>query len=169
MRHWTTKLQGKSFYGSHMPILSIMGMGIYSTPLLDIMCHESKRPLVSYESDPVWFRENRGWESDYHKVNFVKNYDQADIENTQWSVVLIDNEPSMRRITDAKRLARHANFVLMHDSEPESNKFFKYTRIYPLFKYRFDYTRCRPNTTVLSNFVNLKTFFKNWPTRLKIK
>lgn len=171
MRHWQNKLQRKSFYGSHMPVISRvmeettgpvleLGMGIYSTPLLDLMCHESKRELVSYDDDKEWFEENKGWESDYHKVIFIDNYDNADIESRKWSVVLVDHKPAIRRITEIRRLSQNADYVIIHDSEPECDKFFKYSRIYPLFKYRYDYKITRPNTTILSNFKDPKILYK---------
>lgn len=136
------------------PVLE-MGMGIYSTPLLDIMCAESKRMLVSYDNDPEWFGENEKWTSDYHQVLFTDNWERADIDRVHWSVVLIDHKPAPRRIKDIKRLAYNANFIVVHDTEPESDKFFKYRWIYRFFKYRYDYTKARPHTSVLSNFVDL--------------
>lgn len=170
MRHWQNNLQRKSFYGSHMPVISRimdattgpvleLGMGLYSTPLLDLMCHESKRPLVSYDNDPDWFTENKEWESDYHKVNLIKNYDEANIENTHWSVALVDHKPPLRRLTELKRLATKADYIILHDTEPECDKFFKYSKIYPLFKYRYDYKKCRPNTTILSNSKDPKELY----------
>ena len=36
------------------PVLEL-GMGLYSTPLLDLLCHEEKRELVSYDDDKEWF------------------------------------------------------------------------------------------------------------------
>ena len=171
MRHWQNKLQRKSFYGSHMPVISRfmeattgpvleLGMGIYSTPLLDLLCHEEKRELVSYDDDEKWFKENSEWESDYHKVNFTDNYDKIDIESKHWSVVLVDHKPALRRIVEIKRLANNADYVIIHDSEPECDKFFKYSKIYPLFKYRYNYTKCRPNTTILSNFFDPSLLYK---------
>jgi len=169
-RHWANELQRKSFYGSHMPVIARLvdmtqgpilelGMGIYSTSLLDVMCHEGKRTLISYDNDPAWFKENQGWESDYHKVHFVNNYNEADIENTHWSVALVDHRPALRRIIEIKRLAPHAEYIIVHDTEPECDRFFRYSKIYPLFKYRFDYRKCRPHTTVLSNFFDPKNLF----------
>ena len=165
--------QKQSFYGTHMPILARvvdscsgpileMGMGVYSTPLLDLMCFVEKRKLVSYDNDPEWFDPNKKWESDYHEVHFLPGatgsgveWDKADIDHTFWSVAFLDQKPAIRRKGDAHRLANSALFVILHDSEPESNPYFRYTWIYRYFKYRFDYTKCRPNTTVLSNFIPL--------------
>jgi hypothetical protein len=142
------------------PVLEL-GMGIYSTPLLDIMCHETKRKLVSYDSDPKWYDQNKEWKSEYHTVNFIPNddWDWCYLDhryiNTHWSVVFTDEKPAKNRIKSIKHFANKANFIVIHDSEPESDRFFKYSWIYPMFKYRYDYTKCRPNTTVLSNFVDL--------------
>lgn len=166
------ELQKKSLYGTHMPILARimditegpvleLGMGIYSTPLLDMMCAVKKRMLISYDNDPVWFKENEKWASDYHKVIFVdeNGWEQIMIDYAygapHWTVVLVDHKPAKQRIKEIKRLANKADYILIHDSEPESDRFFKYSWIYKLFKYRYDYTKCRPNTTVLSNFVDL--------------
>ncbi len=168
------KLQKASLYGSHMPILARimdvtdgavleLGMGIYSTPLLDLMCRETKRELVSIDNDSEWFDVNKGWaDPEYHNVCYVADWWMAKnkIEEKHWSVALVDEKPASNRIKSIKLLAHRANFIIIHDSEPESNKFFKYEWIYPLFKYRFDYTKCRPHTTVLSNFIDL-SFLKN--------
>ena len=141
------------------PILEL-GMGIYSTPLLDLMCHENKRPLVSYDDEPEWFAENKEWESDYHKVRLIKDYDEADIESTHWSVAIVDHKPAIRRLTEIKRLANNTYYIIVHDTEPECDKYFKYSRIYPLFKYRYDYSRCRPHTAILSNFFDPKKLYQ---------
>lgn len=137
------------------PVLEL-GMGIYSTPLMDLMCAETKRELVSYDNDPVWFEENKKWESDYHHVEFVEDWDKINIER-HWSVALVDHKPAKRRKVEITRLVKYANFVIIHDSEPISDKFFKYSWIYKHFKYRYDYTKCRPHTTILSNFVDLNS------------
>ena len=148
-----------------------MGMGYWSTPILDLMCYVEKRKLVSYDNDPEWFEPNKKWASDYHEVHFLepdiqkipgkkdhwtgKEYDLADIDNTFWSVAFLDHKPAIRRKGDAYRLRNNALFIVIHDSEPESNPYFRYTWIYEDFKYRFDYTNAHPNTTVLSNFIDL--------------
>lgn len=155
-------------WGTHLPILTRimdvtdgpvleLGTGVWSTPVLDFMCRETKRKLVSYDNDPVWFEPNKKqWQSDFHDIKLVVDWNKADIDSIHWSVVLVDHKPAKRRMKDIKRLANNANFILIHDSEPESDRFFKYSWIYKYFKYRFDYIRCRPNTTVLSNFIDLK-------------
>lgn len=173
------ELQMKSLYGSHMPIVARimdltegpvleLGMGIYSTPLLDLMCAEKKRELLSFDNDPEWFKENEKWASDYHLVYFVKDWATdknlaAVLENVDpkrhplFDVALVDHKPAKQRIKEVIRLKDKCRFVLIHDSEPESDKFFKYSWIYKHFKYRYDYTNTRPHTTILSNFVDIES------------
>lgn len=156
----------KGQWGTHLPILMRlvdltdgpileMGTGVWSTPVLDFMCRETKRKLVSYDNDPDWHEHNQRWQSDYHDIKLVEDWDKADIESTTWSIAFIDHKPAKRRKVDMGRIANNALFVVIHDSEPESDKYFKYSWAYKHYKYRYDYTKCRPNTTILSNFTDL--------------
>lgn len=138
------------------PILEL-GMGIFSTCLLDMMCTLPKRKLVSYDNDRNWFLENEKWVSEFHEVRFLMNWDKADVDNTHWSIVLIDHRPAVRRRVDAVRLKDKADFILLHDSEPEIDRFYRYSGIYKHFKYVYHYTKCLPNTTIVSNFIDPTT------------
>ena len=135
------------------PILEL-GMG-FSTMILDMMCCLTKRPLVSYENDRKWYEKSLVYASDFHQILLAEDWDKIDIDSTHWSVAFIDHRPALRRRVEAKRLKDNADYIILHDSEPEINKFYRYTDIYPLFKYRYDYTRCKPYTVVLSNFKKL--------------
>ena len=159
------QLHKSSLYASHLPILTRimditdgpvleLGMGLWSTPILDLMCRETGRELISFDNDPKWFESNKQWESDYHKFYFVEDWNEIFI-NRHWSVAFVDHRPAIRRIEEIKRLQKIANYIIIHDSEPEQDKFFKYSRIYDLFRYRLNYTKCKPHTTILSNFVDL--------------
>jgi len=151
-------------YGSHIPILvkilgntdgKILDLGVgLSTIVMHAMATQTKRPIVSYESDKKWYEANLVYQSDFHQIKFVEDWNKADIDNEFWDVVLIDHHPARRRIEEVKRLANKANYILPHDSDI-FNKFYTQSGIYPLFKYRYDYTRCFPNTVVLSNTTDL--------------
>ena len=138
---------------SEGPILEL-GMG-FSTMILDMMCKPTGRLLVSYENYPEWYEKNLEYASSFHKVLLAPDWDKIDIDSTHWSVVFIDHRPALRRRVEARRLKDNAYYIVLHDSEPEINKFYRYTDIYPLFKYRFGYKKCKPYTTVLSNFKEL--------------
>ena len=150
-------------YGSHLPVLTRLvdltdgpvlelGMGLWSTPILDLMCRETGRRLFSYDNDLKWIEENKKWNSTFHRVDFVVDWESLPILQTHWSVVLIDHRPAWRRRMEAMKLANSADFILLHDSEPEIERFYRYSSIYPKFKYVYQYTKVRPHTAVLSNF-----------------
>lgn len=153
-------------YGSHFPILTKLveitdgpilelGVGIYSTSYLHWACFPTKRKLYSFESAEGWIRYFKDCQSDFHEVIFIDDWDKLEI-NKFWDIAFIDHDPNERRHIEVKRLANNAKYIILHDSEPEHDSKYKYSEIYPLFKYRFDYTLCKPYTTVLSNFVDLK-------------
>jgi len=152
--------------GSHLPVLikvmSItkgdvleMGTGIYSTPFLHWTCYMQERRLVSYENIEHYFNLARLYRSSNHKIMFTDDWDKVDIEHP-WEVAFIDHGPAERREVDVKRLVNYAKYIIIHDSQPEAEKYYHYSKIYPLFKYRYDYTKTRVTTSVLSNFVDVR-------------
>lgn len=166
-----TESHKKALYGSHLPILTRVmelthgpvlevGMGLYSTPLLHTMCELQGRQLYSYDNDPVWFEENKKWESELHKVYFVHQWDHMFTTGKFWSVAFIDEKPAKDRMKRMKQLANNAVIVLAHDSEQASRKFFKYDWAYPSYKYIYNYEKVTPNTVVLSNFIDVARFLK---------
>lgn len=153
-------------YGSHLPVLSKivevtkgpileLGMGLYSTPYLHWTCFPTKRELTSYDNNERWIRYFRDSRRDFHKIELITDWDTLEI-NTFWDIALIDHAPNARRSVEAKRLANNAKYIILHDTEPEHDHLYGYSDIYHLFQYRCNYTKASPNTTVLSNFVNLK-------------
>lgn len=160
--------------GSHLPILTKimnmtdgpvleLGMGLFSTPYLHWACFEKKRKLVSYENkrdffEMFEFQDGRKIHNDYsfHEVKFVENndWDKVDLSG-HWSVVLIDHNPGPRRKEEVRRLANNADYIVVHDSNGRNDFYYKYSEVFPLFKYRYDYKKVYPQTTVLSNFKDM--------------
>ena len=75
-------------YGSHLvaliklmkitngPVLE-MGGGFFSTPYLHWACWPDRK-LVTYDNQPKYFNEIKQYESDYHKLYLIDNWDKAD-------------------------------------------------------------------------------------------
>lgn len=158
-------------WSSHLPVLikvlglskgSVLefGIGMFSTPVLHWLCLDSDRELVSYENNLEYFNQNKRFITDNHKINFVEDWDRINIENIHWGVVFIDHNPMERRKIDIKRLANKADYIIIHDSQWKEDCYYHYKEIYPLFKYRYDYTKQKPFTTVLSNFKDLSILSK---------
>lgn len=144
----------KMLQNSSGPVLEL-GMGLFSTPVLHWMCQDLDRKLVSYENEEKYFKIDLDYQNPNHEVKLVENWDDAEIDNTHWGMILVDHAPASRRKVDIRRLANKADFLIVHDTQPEDERFYKYHWVFPEFKYRYDYTKASPNTTILSNFIDL--------------
>lgn len=130
------------------PVLE-MGMGMISTPILHWMCLDAGRRLSSYDNDPHYEKINRNFRSNHHGVHLIENWDSAAIEKP-WGLALIDHKPAERRHIDVLRLSKHADVILIHDSEPKNNRHYLYSRIYDLFEYIDVWDMAEPHTTALA-------------------
>lgn len=147
----------RAFDKSEGPVLE-MGTGYFSTLYLDWLCSMTGRKLVSYENNkkfPYWEQRALKYQSSYHEVNIIDDWDKADIDNTHWGLAFIDHAPKGRRRIDVARLKDNADYIVMHDTEPGADKFYKYRKIWNLFKYRYNYKKIEPWTSVVSNFKKL--------------
>ena len=128
-----------------------LGTGFNSTPVLHWLCNEKKRKLVSYESNPKYFATAKNYINDFHEVHLIDDWDKLDVSQ-HWNIVFIDHAPGPRRVEEMVRLANQADYVIVHDTEGRSDWHYKFSRGFPSYKYRYDYTKAYPYTSVLSNF-----------------
>jgi len=158
-------------YSTHLPVLFEamkrttgdvleLGPGFASTPVLHWLCEIQGRNLLTIENNYKWHYICRQYyRTDLHKHVCVKDWDQCwPYIEKEWDVVLVDHSPSERRVVEIKKLANLAKLIVIHDSDANKDKEYHYSTIYPLFKYRFDFTEVEPATTVLSNFLDVKEF-----------
>src|SRR3989344_8864510 len=153
-------------WATHLPLLVRMfdktegdvlelGMGYFSTMILKWLCEMSGRTLYSYESNKEWYgKVAKEDPKPFHKIIFCSDWASADIER-HWGLVFIDHSPLRKRHIDIKRLANHADVIVIHDTQPESDKYYNYSKIFPLFKYRLDFTKFKPWTSAVSNFIDV--------------
>lgn len=152
------------YHSSHLPLLIKMvsltdgdvlelGTGMFSTPVLHWMCVPDKRNLVSYESNKKYYEIATQYSSEYHTINYTKDFEDIEIEK-EWDVVFIDHIAN-RRSKEAERVANYAKFVILHDTDWRSERHYHYKEIYHLYKYKYQFHLVRPKTTVVSNFVDV--------------
>lgn len=159
-------------YGTHLPCLIKalskttgdileLGTGVFSTPYLRYQCMLADRLLVSYENYREWYDFMlKYWTSNKnHQINFIEKYSDAPIQK-EWDVVLIDQTPDVSRSEEAMRLKDLAKYIVIHDSNPSNHRVTHYDKIYPYFKYKIDWTGDKNRSTVISNLVDLKDFWK---------
>jgi len=132
-----------------------MGAGFSSTPLLHWLT--LGRKLVTYESDPDYFHFARKFISNNHKVK--QGFNDVDFDR-HWSVVFIDHSPRRPRTRgdDAVKF-KNADLIVLHDTEPESSTHYGYDQVFSQFKYRYDWTLCKPYCSVVSNTIDVNTLF----------
>jgi len=128
-----------------------MGTGYFSTLILRWLCEMSGRTLYSFEGSKGWYERALKKSKPFHKLIYAPDWDKTDIER-HWGLVFIDHGPNWRRHIDIKRLVNFADYIVIHDTEPESDKAYHYSRIFPLFKYKYDFNKYKPWTSVVSNF-----------------
>ena len=161
-------------YGTHLPCLIKamektsgmvleLGTGLFSTPFLRYQCMLTGRLLVSYENYKEWYDFLLKYykDNENHHIRFVNNYSEAPIEGTPWDVVLIDQTPDSSRTEEILRVKDRAKYIIIHDANLSNDKVTHYSKIYPLFKYRTDWTGDNNRATVLSNIVPLEDFWND--------
>lgn len=134
-----------------------LGTGYFSTPILRWLCEMGRRKLYSYDKSNFWYQKALAKPAPFHEVIKVDNWDKIEIERP-WGLVLVDHSPDERRWVEIKRLANWAEYIIIHDSNLSKFKNYGYEKIWSLFKYRFNYNKISPNTTVVSNFNSLEKF-----------
>lgn len=138
------------------PVLEL-GAGPYSTPLLHWLIAGSGRYLVTYDNVPLFYNYAKRFQSRDHIVYLTKDWREIDQDNTYWSVVFIDHSGKIRddsrRGGDAIRLKDRADYIVLHDTDNEDTC--GYIKMWPYFKYRFDWKYCKPWTSVVSNFIDV--------------
>lgn len=155
--------------GTHIPMLlkiipktkgdvCEMGAGFNSTPVLHWLCQG--RRLITYESDPGYFQFAKKFQTRTHRIRKIDDWKDVDFTH-HWSVVFIDHSVSkeskrkgMQRGDDAIKFI-NADILILHDTEPESINNYRYNIVFPKFKYRKDWTECKPHTSVVSNVIDV--------------
>ena len=128
-----------------------VGTGYFSTLLLHWLSSFTHRVVYSYESRAYWYNRAKRLEGLYHHIVYAPDWDKADFGKKHWGMVFIDHGPDARRVVEIERLANKTDYMVIHDTDPKRDKQYGYSVIYPLFKYRYDYKKVVPWTTVVSN------------------
>jgi len=156
----------KASEGSHIPVLMKilnisegpvleLGTGLNSTPVIHWLCSKDKRHIESYESSEMFYLAARNYRNEHHGVHRVEKlggWDKIDIESQHGGMVFIDHAPGKRRTIEMARVANNADYVVVHDTEPNSDWHYHYSNNFDKYKYRYNYTAAYPHTSIFSNF-----------------
>jgi hypothetical protein len=139
---------------SHGDVLEV-GTGYFSTLLLHWLATIYQRHVYSYESKEKWYLRAQAYEGTYHHIMLCEDWPSADFDQRRWGLAFVDHSPGWRRPVEVARLANLADYIVIHDTEPEREGKYKFASIWGEFKYRYDYTKIKPITSVVSNFHDL--------------
>ena len=164
----------KSAFGylSHMPIIIAMcaatsgpiielGAGFGSTLALHGMCAASKRHLLTVESDKTWIGWLWFYSRSWHKFRHVSTFvDLPEYKDTEWELAIVDHGILVERGLALSCLS-HVPIIVAHDTCHEA---LNYTndgkpQVLDSFKYRYDSLWTPPQTSILSNSIDIKKEF----------
>ena len=132
-----------------------IGTGYFSTLILHWISAIMKRHVYSYESREFWYNRAKKNETEFHHIVYCPTWDLADFDQRHWGLVFVDHSPNNRRPVEIARLANKCDFMVIHDTDPERDFMYGHQKALAPFKYRYDYERIKPYTTVVSNFFDV--------------
>lgn len=139
------------------PILAI-GIDPETTTMLHDYCEEHGRLLVSLEEDIFAAMALRSMEGRRHEVHCAA-WEVAPIEaKGPWSVAVMNHAPGERRKDDAKRLVDRCEIVVLHDTEPNADRGYQFSTIWPLWRWKVDVKSDGAWASAVSSSVDLSTW-----------
>lgn len=132
-----------------------LGTGYFSTLLLHWLATTMRREVYSFESKRHFYDRAKKYESEFHHIVYCDNWADADIEKP-WGMAFVDHSPGWRRPYEVIRLANWAQYIVIHDTQAAQDGEYHFSESFPHFKYRYDYTKMLPWTSVVSNFHDLE-------------
>lgn len=133
-----------------------VGTGYFSTLLLHWLSSVYKRHVYSYESSNYWYKRAKKYESEYHHIIYCPDWEEADFVNKHWGMAFIDQSPESVRNKTVTALKNNADYIVMHDTSPEYDKKYQFSKIWDQFQHIFHYKKAEPNSSVVSNYFSLE-------------
>jgi len=170
-------------YGTHLPLLVQavskqqtglvveLGCGVFSTPILHALCRQAGLMLYSLETDPEWCRQftHLAWQGHLFpelpaiskqapQILWEPVWRQAlaTLGQTPLGVVFVDQAPAAARIWTMQQLRERTAVFVVHDTECQRD--YEYEPTLSSFRYRKDYKRLTPWTSLVSDTVS----FSDW-------
>jgi len=154
-------------YFSHLPVLSAattittgpvleMGAGLGSTLMLHGMCGASGRKLHTVESDQEWMYKFQPFGRDWHTFKHVATFESLPEYKEPWDLAFVDHGISEQRGYSVNML-KDVSIVVVHDTcHPH---LYGYEPILSEFSFRWDLKVRGPQTTIVSNSVDVAEVF----------
>lgn len=154
-------------YFSHIPLLVAattvttgpvleLGAGLGSTLALHGMCGAYDRELVTLESDEKWLAMFTKYGRPWHKLRLVTDFTTLPEYNLQWGLAFVDHGIAEQRSISVSKL-KDVPIIVIHDTcHP---RLYGYDDVLPEFKHLWNYRIVLPQTTVVSNSIDVASIF----------
>ena len=146
--------------GTHLPLLASVvaiarpgpvleiGTGHCSAPLLAEMCKAMGRLWCCIDSEQDWIENVRDLEP--HSAFAEPDLLKVQPGEASWSVVFVDCA-GPARLHMVQIMRPLAEFIVVHDTDNQGGDLAELLEYFKTFPHRYDYTRMRPWTTVVSD------------------
>jgi len=171
VKYYNTPLS-RFFFLSHLPILTAaftitsgpvleLGAGFGSTFALHGLCGATKRKLVTVENDKIWLSAFGYYRREWHEFKHAESFLDLPEYRESWGLAFVDHGILGERGLALAEL-RDVPVVVAHDTCHESLNYTNDGVPQPLssFKFRFDHKWQGPQTSVLSNTIDVYKMFK---------
>jgi len=154
-------------YFSHLPLLIAataittgpvleLGAGLGSTLALHGLCAVQGRNIVTLESDEGWFKLFTKYGRPWHQFRVVDSFNNLPEYNQTWGLAFVDHGIAEQRSVSLMAL-KDVPIIVLHDTcHP---RLYGYEETIPEFKYQWNYRIVLPQTTVVSNSINVENLF----------
>jgi hypothetical protein len=150
-------------YFSHVPILAAsmlltsgpvleLGAGYGSTPMLHGLCGVMGRELTTLESDEGWLESFKHFAREWHSLRFVSSFTGLPEYSNYYGLVFVDHGISLQRGSSVEAL-QNVPIIVCHDTCHAW--LYNYEPLLSTFKYRFNYKQKGPQTSVVSNLIDV--------------
>lgn len=133
-----------------------LGSGLGSTPLLHGLCGSNYRELITIESDKTWFDKLSPYHRSWHKFRLVDSFVDLPEYKETWGLVFVDHGIPEQRGRSIESLL-NVPMIVIHDTcYPQ---LYGYEYAFRKFKYKWVLSLYPPQTTVISNSLNVHKIF----------
>lgn len=148
-------------YASHLPPLLYVlkrvqpecilevGCGAYSTAMLSAYAAGSCCEHHILEGDATYLAKVQDL---YNcEIDLFDPHHLPDNVFRHWDLAFIDNLPEKTRAEIAVALKEYANVIVLHDSNPNWEPAYRYSKIIPMWNHSLQFTELYPHTLVLTD------------------
>lgn len=141
----------KAFDVSQGDVLEV-GTGDPSSLLLNWLASIYRRNVYLYEDNQHSYEQNKRKENEYRHVVLSKNLKEENFDNRNWGMAFINSFRTEEYYDILDKLKNKAVLIEIYGTNINKSKVNQYNNLLDSFKYRYDYKKNGPWTTVLSNF-----------------